>query len=345
MTMKDRFKLLRTDPGAYYRENIDRITISPDGDIEEMLALLLAGLSVYNGDFFVKLSNIILNHRDFSDSPEYQYYYHLSRFSFFRHIEEMNYALESIQKAYNLSLILEDSGYIVKSLGQLSALYSNMHDYETAFFYLEEALKYADRIDDRVLFADTYNSLGLLMFNQKRYEEALKAFERALDLYDLEKEKEKHLNYVILLLNTGETLMEIGEEIEAESFFSSGIRIAEERDFIDYFGQLILLIAEVFHRRKQYDKSYSYMKRFISQSDRFREEQSRVHKIHDTDKLKEEVMTLNTLKQRNDELSSRLNSLYNRLESRNLAELKAGALFREISDAMNKGELQCWFQP
>ncbi|WP_246433865.1 EAL domain-containing protein [Spirochaeta isovalerica] len=343
--MKERYKLLRSDPGLYYRNNIDSIDISPEGDIEEMIALLMAGLSIYNGDFFVRLSNIILNHRDFSNSPEYQFYYHLSRFSYFRYIQEMNYALESIQKAYKLSLILDDTFYIVKALGQLATLYSILQDYETSFFYLEQALEYGETLEDKILFADTYNSLGLLMFHQKRFEDALKAFTRALDLYEKEKEKERHLNFVILLLNTGETLMELGENTEAETFFSSGIRIAEERDFVDYFGQLILLIAEVFFRRKEFDKSYNYMKRFISQSDRFREDRNRVHKIHDRDKLKEEIMTLNTLRQRNEELNNRLNNLYDRLDSRDREELHAGALFEEISKAMNDGELHSWFQP
>jgi len=345
MTMKERYKSLRSDPGAYYRENINSVTPSLNDDIEKLLGLLQSGLILYNGDFFLTLSSLILNHKDFSDNPEYQYHYHLARSNYFRHIQEMSYALESIQKAYKLSLILGDYFYIVKSLGLLSTLYSIMYDHETSFFYLEQALEYADRMDDKVLYADTYNSLGQLMASQNRYEEALKAYNLALDLYGREKEKERHLNYVILLLNTGETLMELGEEAEAESFFSSGIQIAEDRGFVDYFGRLILLISGVFHRRKQYDKAYVYIKKYIYQSDLFREEQNRIHRARDKEKLKEEILTLNILKMRNEELNNRLISLYDRLDSREESDRHSAELLGEISQALGAGELKSWFQP
>lgn len=345
MTIKELYIELRTDPGLYYRRHIKKLSLSEEDSIEELLALLHAGLAIYKGDFFLTLSNTILNHRDFSENPEYQFFYHLGRSSYFRYIEELNYSLQSIQQAYKLSLIIGDYFYIVKSLSQLSSLYAILHDHETALFYLEQALDYLENQEDKLLGADTYNSLGLLLFNQNRYEEAIKAYTHALQLYDDQPNKEHFINYVILLLNTGESLMELGETTEAESFFSSGIRIAEDRGFIDYFGQMILLIAEVFYRRKQYDSAYAYIRKFIVNTDRFRKEQNRIHRDHDKNKLKEEILTLNTLKKRNDELNNHLSSLYVKIDRHEEEGRHAEELFKDISRALEKGQLKSWYQP
>lgn len=139
--------------------------------------------------------------------------------------------------------------------------------------------------------------------------------------------------------------MELGETTEAESFFSSGIRIAEDRGFIDYFGQMILLIAEVFYRRKQYDSAYAYIRKFIVNTDRFRKEQNRIHRDHDKNKLKEEILTLNTLKKRNDELNNHLSSLYVKIDRHEEEGRHAEELFKDISRALEKGQLKSWYQP
>ncbi|MBI9100113.1 MAG: EAL domain-containing protein, partial [Spirochaetaceae bacterium] len=313
--------------------------------IEDFLCIFYAGTISLNGELFEKLSNLILEHREFEENPEYQYLYFISRSAFFRFNGELHFAIEACEKANKLSYIVNNPYYIIKSLMYFSILYDSLNEYEMALSYIERAMKLLEEVDDPAIAGDVYNSFGLILQDTGEFQRAKEVYCKALEFYNNISGRRSHLNYCILILNTGEVSALLNQMEEAEKYFDLGISIAEEQECSDFLERHIISIAEIFYKKKLYEKAYQYIKKYISLQDRIKIIQQKISKIYDHERFKEELSTLYFLHNQNESLNNRLTSLYNRIEATEKKQEGKGALFSEINQALIHKEFHSYFQP
>jgi len=131
-------------------------------------------------------------------------------------------ALAAWEKARDLYVILDDHAGTLKaleSIGQLIRHYFN--DPAKALKYFLEALRLSEKINDRRKQAELLNTIGIIEWNSKSYEEALDRYKKAFDIY-IELQDGVHagliLNSIGLTLGRlrrhGEALVRLREAME-----------------------------------------------------------------------------------------------------------------------------------
>lgn len=345
MTFKKRIEDIRSNPGAYFRSNRKKTPLREDTPIEDLLCLFITGTALYDATFFEDMSELIVEHGSFRDNREYQYYYHLTRGLFFRFIGEMHHSLESARNAYKLAVIIEDPDYICRTLTVLGSVSGASREYEAAFYYFEEALDQIDRITDSQLQADVFSSFGVLLFKIGERSRAKNAYYKALDHYNKIDSRETILNYTILLLNLAEIHDSLNEYDKALEYLMKGAELAEKGGFSEYIGSLMPLISDMYYKKKDYEKAYGYIRRYVRQNNLHRDKLNTVNRHYDADRLKEEIFSLSLLNKRNEDLNNRLISLYSRIDSLDENGKREETLLEQISEAISTGRMVCYYQP
>ena len=345
MILKEKIEQIRLNPKEYYSRELPKITFSHEDSVEDLICLFFALSASFDDEHFEELSILLLEHKKFESNPEYQYYYFISRGSFFRHLNDLHHSLESFEKANKISYILNDPDHIIKSLSYLSVVYDLINDHEMALYYIEQSVKLLDSTDNNLVSADTLNSFGLILQNMGEYVRAREAYKKSLEYFDKIPNHDNHLNYCILLLNMGEVCLILDDNEMADDFFHKGISISEKNDYGDLIGSSFIQVADIYKKKQNYKKAYEYLKSFIDKQDRTKIILSKVNKAYDRDKLKVELSSLYTLKNQNQTLHNRINSLYNTIRTNNQTLNEQKILLKQINEAINKNEIHSYFQP
>lgn len=139
--------------------------------------------------------------------------------------EAYEYALTGIQLADN-------KGYIqIKADGHniLGSIFTVLGDFEKANLQLHEALKLNELLGSKKGVANTSNSLGVLYFNQKDYQNALKYYQKAFALVD---STAYPAGYATFSLNIGEVYQVVGDFKRAKPLLQNALQIfLEVQDF------------------------------------------------------------------------------------------------------------------
>ena len=344
-TLKERINQIRLEPDVHYNSEIRSIQISTNESIEDLLCTFYAGAKAYDGDIFENLSKVLLDHPDFDENPEYQYYYFFVRGIFFLHFDQMHYALESFQKANRLSYIVDDPEYIINSLSALSWAYDTNKDSEMALYYIEQALKIPNTMNKPIISANLFSSFGSILQNLGELDRAKNAYGKAITHYEKISSSKDHLNYCILLLDYGQICLQLEHYEEADRCFSNGISLAEKNDYSDFLGEQLVQLAEIYFRKEKYQKAYGYIRKYLSIKGNIRFQQSEVIEAFNRDKVNEELSSLYILRKQNENLNNRLIHLYDKFENSEKSLSEQKELFLQLNDAFGKDEIHCFFQP
>ena len=344
--IKEKIEEIRFNPRSYFHQEISNIQFDKNLDtIEDLLCVLFAGTASLNDELFQRLSLEVKEYAEFDENPEYQFYYFIASGSFYRHLNEMHFALECFEKANKLSYIINDPEHIVKSLSYLSTVYGSVKDFDLALYYAEQALLMLDSLDNPALSADIFNSFGYILQNMGEPERAKESYLKALDYYNKVPDFNNYLNYCILVLNMGEVSLMLNHHEEAEIYFNEGIKITEKNQYNDFLEDLLITIAEVYHKQKLHYKSYEYLKEYIDKKNKTNTAGVKVEAVYDKNKLKEELATLSVLRNKNQNLHNRLNNLYETLDENEKKLSEQKVLFLKLNEAICNNEIVSYFQP
>jgi predicted ATPase len=169
-------------------------------------------------------------------------------------------ALATWEKARDLHVILNDHASTVRVLENMGQLVRHhFDDPGKALNYFLEALSVSERINDRRKQADLLNTIGIIEWNGKAYEEALEHYKKAFDIYsDL-----KDAVHAGLILNSiGLTLGKLRRYDEAlarlhdamEIHHRTGERLLEGH-CLAIIGDIYLEIGEKGEALRHYQKS------------------------------------------------------------------------------------------
>ncbi|MGB0432294.1 MAG: tetratricopeptide repeat protein, partial [Bacteroidia bacterium] len=142
-------------------------------------------------------------------------------------------------------------------LNDMSMLYAQLADNETAIELLLQAVKVREEIEDPFV-ATTYTNLGNAYKREENYAEALIWYQKALDLLNTERTRR---NRIICLRNMGDTYTRMGRISEAkvklkESFNVNAKISYGERNLAMYH----FLMGDVYRKENQLDSAqYSYL--------------------------------------------------------------------------------------
>lgn len=161
--------------------------------------------------------------------------------------------LDRAEMSYKHSLALPETSYGNKTYlahFNLGSIYSRWEDLGKA----EEQFRMSiAAVPPDILFIPAYNSLGILMLREKRYQETLETFSKALG-QDPENPSLHH-NLGVLLIKTGQPNEAIIEFTRALDLGSEG------HDTLEYLGISYKMI-------RQYDEAGHYLRRAVSKRPR-----------------------------------------------------------------------------
>ena len=157
------------------------------------------------------------------------------------------------------------------------ASYSVSHDYEAlaiiqkddsllsiALSYLNESLEIFNESENQKGIADSYNSIGSILYNQRNYPEALKKFN-----YSLAISKKSNMKYGIAqsYINIGETYLKLDNIVEANNYLYTGLQLSKELNYKQFIRESYYNVAELDSVQGNYKSAYENYKMYIIYND------------------------------------------------------------------------------
>ncbi len=343
--LKEKIESIRIQPGAYYDAVISDIEYhQKQNSIEDLLCIMFAGASRMYPELFERLSQQILENDSFQGNIEYQYYYYTTRGSFFRYIHELKFALDCFEKANTLSFQLNDPDRILRSFIYISTIYSESGDYEMALHYSEQGFNNFNTVKDSSIKTDFLNTFGMNLYYLKDYRRSISVYKKAIEYYRQIPSYESYINYCICTLNLGDILTHAGEETDAEKYFSEGIKLAEKYNHYDLLITGLISISDFYFKKGDLNKAYQFQKRFVQHTVEANKARKKIELSYDKHRMKEEITTLNILKNQNENLTRRLDNLYSLIKEADETQLKRTNIMKELDLAIRNGEIQTFYQ-
>lgn len=142
--------------------------------------------------------------------------------------EKLYLKVLSIRKKYEE---IDKKSYLV-ILNNLGGLYTEKKAHATAFFYLEKAKSVFDELKnedkDPLYYANIISHLGLIHLDNKKYKEAIKLFDQALDIREFYL-NERHIDCASSLSNLTKVHIMMGEFKGALTYCKKVITILEDK--------------------------------------------------------------------------------------------------------------------
>lgn len=138
--------------------------------------------------------------------------------------EWLNYpdkALEYGEESLELSLQVQDSFNISKSIRLIAGVYYYKGDYEQSLDYNAKALAIAQQLGNRSLINNGYNNLGLLYLEVGSYHTAMEYLQKSIDLKEIIGED---YGLATTLNNMGRIFDRIGAYDEARKYFERALQ-------------------------------------------------------------------------------------------------------------------------
>ncbi|MEZ4826517.1 MAG: tetratricopeptide repeat protein [Bacteroidia bacterium] len=145
-----------------------------------------------------------------------------------------------------------------KIFHNIAVVYSVQSELEKAQVYCEKALESFEAEKDTTLMVSCINNLGNILFNQKKYDLALEAFQRGLQLSIVSSDDRQK---VMILNNIGEIYKAEGDLVRAEAEFRKAIKVNEQVGIIRLEAASYSNLAEVLamtQREKEAIKYYQH---------------------------------------------------------------------------------------
>ncbi len=168
-------------------------------------------------------------------------------------------ALPYYQRALAIDRELNLDHDIAMDLMNISSAYSVTPKLDSAFILCSQAMKKAEELNDTSIYVQCLGNLGIIEFQQKKYDDALKDITQAEKLF---KQYDIETNIGVLYLSLGDLYIERKEIQKATHYYSNALENAKELESIDderlaYLG--LSKSAELAGNTKQ---AYDYFRKY-----------------------------------------------------------------------------------
>lgn len=174
--------------------------------------------------------------------------------------ETISLAKQGAQLAKDMNN-LEIQGKLYNYLGVFHAMQGLNYKAE---HYFQKAHEIYVLKEDESKIATSFINLGLLNYEQKKYEQAISCFFRALK-YNQARLEPRILN------NIGNTYLEINDLEKAEKHFSRGLKLSKQEGILDSTCKILINLGIIHRRREEPDKAIDFLNEslIITQQNQF----------------------------------------------------------------------------
>jgi signal transduction histidine kinase/uncharacterized protein HemY len=196
-------------------------------------------------------------------------------------------------------------------LNNLGALFEDKKDYQKALSYFLQSLKIKESLDNPISLASTLNNIGNIYISLKKVDTAekyfykslenaekyhnqrsvaialanlgrvhseRKQFEKALELYQksmgIEEAMQNEEGIGVCWVNIGHVLLQTNKTDEAINYLEKGLKVMEKIDYKIHIQNALEYLAEGYAKKKNFEKSYAFQKRYSAIHDSIYTEES-----------------------------------------------------------------------
>lgn len=318
----DLFKQVDKEP----KESIERLKNAVQSawdsiDDESATQMLLLGRSyMLTGDFNPSEKYLLTALRYFQENKylDQQFFTHINLGVLYRESDRLDLSLSAFNQAYAISYDLDDFEYVIYALVNLGSVYISKDEIDKTLQYLEEALKFVDKIPQGKTQGDLYNNYAYALLEQKKYESALEFLFKAYDAYKIYYGNEIHINWIIVLGNIGEAYYFLEDYDAAERYLLSAYSMAVSHGIYAIIIDTSLWISKINEMRGNFKKALSFYKICDENKDIYHKlkKQKELDKLNneyevESQRTKEEIHKLRNvaLKNKTHELENMLKNL------------------------------------
>ena len=122
---------------------------------------------------------------------------------------------------------------------------------DTIIFHYQKAIDLAEQIDDFYTQAACNNNIALTLYNQGKFNKAIRYFLNGIDIFDANFEEESRLKS-LMIANTGVSYNRLGEYEKSFQYIERAITIAKKNEqrsiltmYLDDYGQILMRLGRL----------------------------------------------------------------------------------------------------
>lgn len=260
------FKGVDKDPNHYIEllgESV-QVDIPFENEAQAINGLLLGRSYMLIGSFVLaeKILEHTLSYFGRENLKHYVFFSYMNLGVLYREAAFYDKSLDVFNRAYDLSFDMDDFDYMIYALIHLGSIYCSMGNGEQSMAYLNEAIKYVDKIEKGKITGDLYNNYAFALLENKAYEQALEYLYRAYDSYKAYFGNDVHINWIIVLGNIGETYFYLEDYEAAERYLLASNSMALEHSLYSVIADTSMVLSQLYEYKGLYQKSLDYYKKY-----------------------------------------------------------------------------------
>lgn len=151
--------------------------------------------------------------------------------------------------------------YIMAFANVVGTCQTRKGEYDTAIKYYQQALDYAQTLNDISVETKMLNNLSSLLIITKELEKGLEILEKGINL--AEKQNNKG-NMAVLLLNKAFVLADLGKIEEQTQVLNQTLSLAKEMGYLRVEGASLTNLADLYLQKKDYKKAAEMAKQALN---------------------------------------------------------------------------------
>lgn len=168
-------------------------------------------------------------------------------------------ALPYYQRALAIDKDLKLDADIAIDLLNISSAYSVTPKLDSAYFLCSQALQKAEELKDTAIYTQCLGNLGIIEFQQKKYDIALKHILEAEDLY---KKHGLEANIGVLFLSLGDIYLQKKDVAKATRYYSRALENGKEMESIDDERYAYLGLSKCAELKGNFPQAFDYIKKY-----------------------------------------------------------------------------------
>ncbi len=133
-----------------------------------------------------------------------------------------------------------------KAMSDISYNYSKLNDYSNALKYVDSAIYFSNKSDNKLFTAKCFNKKGIIYYRQSDYQQALHYFNIAINLGD-------NLIIAQCYSNIGSVYQNLGNYDIASDYYFKALKINENNNFEEGIADVYLNISNIYMSLKEFE--------------------------------------------------------------------------------------------
>jgi len=168
-------------------------------------------------------------------------------------------AKEMYLASAHLSEEEKDINAVITGYGNLGAICNQLHQEDSALFYLNKGLAMAKPYGNKLRISSFYSNLGNVYFEKKEYETALSYFR---ECYDLHEKNSVDADLWIDQLNIADVFIEMKKFDSAYRYAMQSLNLAQKMNARSKEADSYSMLAKLYFRKGDYRNAYDFQQRW-----------------------------------------------------------------------------------